>query len=127
MSEENVELALRASELFKRKDLHGFLALMARDVRFQPQLGPSSAGHDGIRRVWNLLQTPDYIIEVVEVRDLGADLVLAVVRERGGSVGSAASFQQTVWIPSRWRQGECIWWGVFLTEQDALGALGLRG
>ena len=40
MSEENVELARSVAEMFNRREFNGFLALMAQDVRFQPQLGP---------------------------------------------------------------------------------------
>jgi ketosteroid isomerase-like protein len=124
MSEENIELAQRASEMFNRRDLHGFLALMAEDVKFQPQMGPRSEGHDGMRRLWNnLIGGPGFTVEVVRLRDLGADLVLAAVHARGEGVGAV---EQTYWVPSRWRQGECFWWGVFLDEQDALEAAGLR-
>ena len=128
MSEENVELAHRASEMFNRRDLHGFMGLMAMDVTFQPQLGASSHGHNEIHRLWDaLIEGSDLGAEVVEIRDLGADLVLAAVRERGRDARSGAGFAQTVWVPSRWLQGECVWWGIFLSEQDALKALGLRG
>jgi ketosteroid isomerase-like protein len=128
MSEENVELAHRASEMFNRRNLHGYLALMAKDVTFQPQLGSPSDGPDGIRRLWDsLIEVPDLTTEVVEMRDLGADLVLAAVRLRGRGAGTAVRFDQTYWVPSRWLQGECVWWGVFLSEQDALKALGPPG
>jgi ketosteroid isomerase-like protein len=127
MSEENVELARRASEAFNRRDVDGFLALMAKDVTFQPQLGPSSEGHDGMRRLWNdLVGGADFITEVVEMRDLGADLVIAAVRERGRGGESGLRYEQTYWVPSRWLEGECVWWGIYLSEQDALGALGAR-
>jgi ketosteroid isomerase-like protein len=124
MSQENVELARRAAEMFNRRDLHGLLALMALDVAFQPQLGASSHGHDGIRRLWDaLVGGPEFTTEIVEMRDLGADLVLAAVHTRGEGAGLV---EQTYWVPSRWLQGECVWWGIFLSEQDALQALGLR-
>jgi ketosteroid isomerase-like protein len=124
MSEENVERAQRASEMFNRRDLHRFLALMAEDVRFEPQMGPRFEGHDGIHRLWNsLIGGPGFTVEVVRLRDLGADLVLAAVHARGEGVGTS---EQTYWVPSRWRQGECFWWGVFLDEQEALKVLGLR-
>jgi ketosteroid isomerase-like protein len=124
MSEENVELAQRASEMFNRRDLHRFLALMAEDVRFEPQMGPRFEGHDGIHRLWNsLIGGPAFTVEIVRLRDLGADLVLAAVHARGEGVGTS---EQTYWVPSRWRQGECFWWGVFLDEQEALKVLDLR-
>jgi hypothetical protein len=89
MSEENVELAQRASEMFNRRDLHGFLALMAEDVRFEPQMGPRFEGHDGIHRLWNsLIGGPGFTVEVVRLRDLGADLMLAAVHARGEGVGA---------------------------------------
>ena len=126
MSEEDVDLARQASEMFNRRDLHGFLGLMAMDVTFQPQLGASSHGHDGMRRLWDaLIEGSDLGVEVVEIRDLGADLVLAAVREHGRDETSGVRFDQTVWVPSRWLEGECVWWGIFLSEHDALQALGL--
>jgi nucleotide-binding universal stress UspA family protein len=39
---------------------------------------------------------------------------------------SAMQYEQTYWVPSRWLQGECVWWGIYLGEQDALQALGVR-
>ena len=111
MSEEDVDLARQASEMFNRRDLHGFLGLMAMDVTFQPQLGASSHGHDGMRRLWDaLIEGSDLGVEVVEIRDLGADLVLAAVREHGRDETSGVRFDQTVWVPSRWLEGECVWW-----------------
>jgi ketosteroid isomerase-like protein len=127
MSEKNVELAQRAAEMFNKRNLRGFLALMAKDVRFEPQLGPGSDGHDGIRRLWEgLIEGGDLSVEVVDVRDLGGNSVLAVVREHGRSTATGLSFDQTIWVASTWRQGECVWWGVFLGEQDAIAAAGLR-
>ena len=127
MSEENVELARRASEMFNRRDLHGFLSLMAQDVKFQPQAGPISDGHDGMRRLWgSLIEGADLTVEVVDTRDLGDDRVLANVRQHGhGRAGP--SFDDALWVPSRWRQGECAWWGVFFDEKAALDALEAAG
>ena len=118
-----MELSQRASEMFNRRDLNGFLALMAEDVRFQPQMGPRSEGHDGIRRLWDsLIGGPGFTVEVLRLRDFGADLVLAAVHARGENLGAV---EQTYWVPSRWRRGKCIWWGLFLGELEALEAAGL--
>ncbi len=129
MSQENVELTYRASELVNGRDLDGLLALMAKGVRVQPQLAAGGYhGHDGIRRWWkNVVEgIPDLTTEVAEGRDLGDDLVLAVMHTRGQGATSGMPFEQTYWVPARWRQGECVWWGVFLTEEDALKAAGLQ-
>lgn len=128
MSQENVELAYRASDCVSRGDLDGFLALMAEDVRLQPQLARARYdGHAGIGRWWTDVVEPtaDLTIEVVEVRDLGDDLTLATIRARGQGRSSVIPLDQTYYVPARWRQGECVWWGVFLGEQDAVEAAGL--
>jgi ketosteroid isomerase-like protein len=131
MSQENVELAYRAIDMFNRRNLDGFLALNAKDVRADPRLAPMEGGyhgHDGIRRWWKTLLDgiPDFSAEVVEVRVLGDDLVLAVTDTRGHGAQSAAPFEETSWLPIRIRQGKAVWWGVFLTEREALEAAGLE-
>ena len=81
-----------------------------------------------MRRAWKSLfgGVPDFTTELIEVRDLGDDLVLAVVRDRGHGAESAVPFEDTTWLPVRWRRGKCVWWGNFLTEKEALEAVGLR-
>ena len=106
MSEEDVDLARQASEMFNRRDLHGFLGLMAMDVTFQPQLGASSHGHDGMRRLWDaLIEGSDLGVEVVEIRDLGADLVLAAVREQAATRRVACALTKRFGCPAAgWRE-----------------------
>ena len=60
---------------------------------------------------------PDFTTELIEVRDLGDDLVLAVVRNRGHGAESAVPCEVTIWLPVRWRRSKCAWWGNFLTEE----------
>ncbi len=60
MSQENVELAYRALDSFNRRDLDGFLAVQAENVRADPRLAAVEGGyhsHDGIRRWWKSLST----------------------------------------------------------------------
>jgi beta-galactosidase GanA len=61
---------------------------------------------------------------VVEVRALGDDLTLALVRARGCLRFEETPFEQTYWVTGRWRQGKATWWGIFLREGDALEAAG---
>jgi uncharacterized protein (TIGR02246 family) len=127
MSEENVKLVYRSVESLSRKDLDGFLALLADDVRLQPQLGEGEQGRDAIRRWWKIVVEgiSDLSIEVVEVREVADDLTLTTARVGGRGRTSAMPFDQTYRVPARWREGKCVWWGVFLGEQDALEAAGL--
>jgi ketosteroid isomerase-like protein len=131
MSQENVDFTYRAFDMVDRRDLDGFLALMAEDVRAESRLAFLEGGyhgHDGIRRWWkNIFDAiPDFAFEVVEVRDLGDELTLAVLHNRGHGAVSATPFEGTNWLSIRWRQGECVWWGSYLTEEEALEAAGLR-
>jgi hypothetical protein len=84
-------------------------------------------GHAGVRR-WlrDLFDIfPDFAIEVLEVRDLG-DVTFAAMRYRAHAAESDAPIEARLWIVGRWRRGECVWWGNFATEAEALEAVGLR-
>jgi len=85
-------------------------------------------GHAGIRRWWeNLLDVfPDYNIEVVEVRDLGGDSILATLRWRGHGTGSGTPVDMALWMGVRMRDGKCVWWQAFGDKNEALEAVGLR-
>ena len=130
MSQENVELAYQASDAFNRRDLDALLALMDADVEYVSALVAIEGGyhgHDGIRRWWkNLLDTfPDFIIEVVEVRDLG-DLSVAVLRNRAHSAGSDTTIEQRQWQVAQWRDKKLVWGCGYPTEAEALEAVRLR-
>jgi ketosteroid isomerase-like protein len=132
MSQENIEQLYRAQEALNQRDLDAFLALHDHDVEIVPRIlkvegGDSYRGHDGLRTWWETLHGvfPDFSAEIDEVRDLG-DLTLARVRLRGQGVGSEAALEQTAWHVVEARDNKAIWWGIFLSEAEALEAAGLR-
>jgi uncharacterized protein (TIGR02246 family) len=128
MSQENVELIHRAVDTLNRRDLDGFLALVAENARFEPEPGVRGYdGRDGVRRAWKgvIEEIPDLTVEVVEVRDLRDDLTLPLVHARGSMRFEETPFEQMYWVAGRWRQGKAVWWGIFLREGDALKAAGL--
>ena len=132
MSEENVELSYRVAEAFNRRDMDGFVALMDEDVEVVSRLAAMEGGyrgHDGVRRWWaNLLDViPDFTISDVEVRvpEGSDDLTFCLLHNRGHGGASAAPLEETLYILMRWHAGRCVWWKVFLTEQEALEAAGL--
>jgi hypothetical protein len=86
MSQENVELVHRAVDAFNRRDLDAFLALSdaAAEVRsLVVAMEGVYHGHEGVRRWWQELfaASPDFSLEVVEVRDLG-DVTLTKMQAR---------------------------------------------
>jgi ketosteroid isomerase-like protein len=131
MSEETVELAYRAFDAINRRDLDGFLALMADEVEGVSRIVAMEGGlqgHDGMRRWWEnwFSVFPDYDIEVLDVGVLG-DRIVAALRALGRGAGSDVPFEDTIWLTSRWRRGKCVWWRTFYTRDEALEAAGLSG
>ena len=129
MSQENVELHIKALDAVNRRDLDALLALMDPDVEAVSALVAIEGGyhgHIGMQRWWeNLLAAfPDFTIEVDEVRDFG-DVTVASLRNRGHGADTDTPFEQPVWQANRWQHGTCIWWRTVRTEAEALEAVGL--
>jgi SnoaL-like domain len=130
MSQENVELVHQTVDTFNRRDLDGYLALGDAEVDFRPLLvgmEGSYQGHEGVRQWWhNVLEaSPDFTLEVFEVRDLGS-VTLTKLRAFGHGAGSDVPFEQMLWSAVRWREKKAVWAGVFATEAEAFEAVGLR-
>jgi ketosteroid isomerase-like protein len=129
MSQENVELVYRVLDAFNRRDLDAALALVHGDVEFGSRLAAMEGGydgHEGIRRWWRTIldASPDRMIEIVEVRDLG-DVTLTRAQARGHGAVSQIPYEETIWSVARWRGKKAVWWGVFPTKAEALEAVGL--
>jgi ketosteroid isomerase-like protein len=129
MSQENLELHLRALDAVNRRDLPALLALMDDDVEAASALVAIEGGyhgHDGMRVWWRALLEafPDFAIEVLEVRDHG-DVTVAAIRNRGHGADSEAPFEQRFWHAVRWQHGSCVWWATLPTHAEALEAVGL--
>ena len=74
MSQENLELAHRASEALNRRDFDAFVALIDPEVEFTTRFMEMEGdayyrGHDGIREWWRTLLAvfPDFSVEVLEM------------------------------------------------------------
>jgi ketosteroid isomerase-like protein len=131
MSEENVERVHRVYDAFNRRDLDDFLASMDPDIeltaRFMELEGdPYYRGHDGVREWWRTLLAvfPDFSAEVLEVRDFG-DSVGIALRVRGHGADSGVPIDEVLWQASKVRNGKVTWARNFGREADALEAAGL--
>jgi hypothetical protein len=59
------------------------------------------------------------------VRDLG-ELTLTILRTHAHGAGSDIAVDQTLWHVAQWRNKRVVWWSAFVTEREALEAVGLR-
>ena len=125
-----MELARRAFQAFNDRDLDAVLATLHDDVEAFPRLAAVEGGyrgHDGVRRWWAQLLDAfaDFHVEILEVRDLGEFMVLAL-RLRGRGAGSDTPVDAAVWHVNQFRDGKVIRWRVYTSEGEALEAVGLR-
>lgn len=129
MSEENVELALRAFNAVNDRDLDAYLALADEEIEVVSRIaaieGPLR-GLEGVRRWWEswFAAFPDYRLELVETQDDG-EIVLIGFRALGHGAGSDLPFEDVAWYASRWRKGKCVWWRGYRTHEEALETTGL--
>lgn len=132
MSQENVELIRRGYEAFAQGDPQGLTELLDPEVEWFPALGPllERSNYRGPEAVCHLLfeEIPSVLdgfqAEVVEIRDLGDDAALAVVRFRGfasADVEVEQLFFQVHWL----REGKAITMRSYTSEAAALEAAGL--
>jgi ketosteroid isomerase-like protein len=131
MSQENVELHYRVIDLFNRRDLRAYLALMDPEVEWTPyevwvQGGEPYRGHAGIRSWWEetFAVLPDLRAEVYEIRDFG-DRTFASGCLRGQGAGSGASIERAMWLANEWRDQRTVWASAFGSKTEALEAAGL--
>jgi hypothetical protein len=69
--------------------------------------------------------SPDFSTEIVEVRDPGDSLIVAV-RVRGQGVEGGVPIDEVWWQTIKVRDGKATWWRNFGSEAEALEAAGLR-
>jgi ketosteroid isomerase-like protein len=130
MSQENVELTRRAFQAFNDRDLDTVLAGLHDDVEAFPRLAAVEGGyrgHEGVRRWWEQLlgAFPDFQAEILEERDLGEFMVVAI-RVRGRGAESDTPLDSAIWHVNQFRDGKVIRWRVYTSESEALDAVGLR-
>jgi ketosteroid isomerase-like protein len=132
MSRENVELVYQGNEAFNRRDLDAFLSLCDPDLEFFSRFmelegGRPYRGHDGIRDWWEKVHGvwSDLSLEIEEVRDLG-EVTVTQAHLRGHGMESDAHWEQTQWHVLEWRGGKVLRWRIFMSEADALEAVGLE-
>jgi uncharacterized protein len=132
MSQENVELVRAGFEAFARGDIESVLRMCDEDILVtqpseMPDAAPLPRGHAGVLE--NIAAWPDqwddYRIEILRTVDV-AEHVVATVQQtgRGKSTGVPVETQATMVFAIR--KGKIAEWRIFLHEDKALEAVGLR-
>ncbi len=124
---ENVERGRRAYAALNRRDLDAFLEFMDPEVEINTRLatmeGRSYHGLDGTRDWWRdmLAVFPDFSVELLEVHDYEAFLIVHV-QARGHGADSGAPFGMKFWQAVEMRRDKVAWWQMFSSEREALEA-----
>jgi ketosteroid isomerase-like protein len=132
MSQENVEIVKRAFEAFERGDFDAILRACDEDIVITqppelPGAPPTQHGHSGVLEAFELWprQWDDYGIEILQIRDV-ADRVVVHTRQWGRGKGSGIKLEAPFTFVFTIRSGKIAEWRLFMREEDALEAAGLR-
>jgi ketosteroid isomerase-like protein len=131
VSEENVEIALAASDAWNRGDREALLALWDEEAEFYPlraQLeGESYSGHDGLMR-FPAEMTQDFEevrFEIEETREAG-EQVVGNGRFRARGRASGVDINVPLGVINTVRRGKIVYLRFFSEPAEALEAAGLR-
>jgi ketosteroid isomerase-like protein len=131
MSQENVEIVMRALGKFQEGDMHGLLSHVDDEVEIEqtaeiPGVPDREHGHSGVLDAFSAwpAQWDDFRVEVLRVRDIDEHVVVTVMN-RGRGKESGIAVEMPFSHVYSFRSGKVIRWRIFLHEQQALEAVGL--
>jgi ketosteroid isomerase-like protein len=132
MSQENVEIAKRWTQLANSGDIAGVLGLMAPDIQCfpaedQPESSRGFRGREAFARYVEPWRDAfdDYRIEVSEYIDLGEYVVIVARLNARGRLSGVETSDDEVWL-MRFRDSKAIEYRECRTKEQALQAAGLR-
>jgi hypothetical protein len=131
MSEENVDIFRRGADAINRGDPEAALEVVDPDLIFEPLRAGVQGAYRGLSGMREFLADTTesfdaFRLDYGEVRDLGADRVLAIgaIHLRGKGSGIETDLQ-TAGIAT-YREGRLLHWKDFGEKEKALEAAGLR-
>ena len=132
MSQENVEIVRRAVEVFARYGTGGsFEGLIAEDVELRPAFevtgGANFVGGQGFARFMRLWTEDfdDWKLEVDELRDAGEAAVVARMRQSARGKVSGTPVELRYGMVFRLQDRQIVGMEVYMTDAEALKAVGL--
>jgi ketosteroid isomerase-like protein len=132
MSQENVGIVRAAFDAFGQGDIEGVLRLCDESIVITqppelPGATPQQHGHSGVLEAFEIWpdQWDDYRIEIQRTVDLG-DHVLVTTRTSGRGKQSGVEVQMDISFVFSLRDEKIIEMQIFMREDQALAAAGLR-
>ena len=131
MSQENVEVLRRGVEALNRRDRAAFLALSDLELEnIPPRDWPESEPIRGREAVWDFYvegNTPweETSFEFAEIMQVGADKVVADLRQEVKGKASGAQVVWAFWLVATLREGRVLRNEFFTDRAAALKAVGL--
>jgi uncharacterized protein len=131
MSQENVEIVQTAFRAFERGDMDSVLQLCDEDIEITQDanlLGVSGHqhGHAGVLEAFALWPGlwDDFQVEILRLHDIGDHVVVATVN-RGRGKDSGVPVEMPFTFLFSIRAGKIAEWRLFMSEDQALKAVGL--
>jgi ketosteroid isomerase-like protein len=132
MSQENVEIV---RGMYRQEDPGRFFELLDEEVEVDASAVGLLPDHSGLvhgkdavveyfRHYWGTWDA-DYVLEPVEIIDVGRDRVVVLHHERGRGRASGTPFERQWAVLYTLRAGKLIRWTTYATHQEALEAAGL--
>jgi ketosteroid isomerase-like protein len=131
VSQENVDLARGAFDLWLRGDFAACQALCAPDVVIvQPPEVPDAKSYEGPNAMIAALEDwpkewEDFKADLIEVIDVSDDIVITGTRHVGRGRSSGLEMDFLVYYVARLRDGKLARWEMYLRRDQALDAVGL--
>ena len=133
MSQENVEVVQSAFAAFMRGDTDAVLQLCAKDIVITqppelPGVTPRQYGHSGVLEAFAIWpeQWDDFRVEPPRVVADPGDYVVVAARTRGRGKQSGVEVDMEFAFLFTLREGKIAEWQLFVSEDQALEAAGLR-
>jgi uncharacterized protein len=133
VSRENVEVVRSAFDAFSRDDIEGLLRLCDENILITqapevPGVSPQQRGYDGVLEAFAIWpeQWNDFRVEISDVVADAGDYVVVRNRQRGRGKQSGVEVEIDFVFVFAVRDGRIAEWSIFLEEDQALEAAGLR-
>jgi ketosteroid isomerase-like protein len=132
MSAEYLEVVREAFEAFSRDDIEGVLRLCDENIVITqppelPGASPQQRGHSGVLEAFEIWpeQWDDYRIEILRMADCG-DQVLVTTRQGGRGKQSGIQVEMEIMFVFTVRNEKIVEMQIFMREDQALEAAGLK-